>query len=239
MRHEIYIDESCQNGHKFMVLGGVVIEQPNMNAITRSLTEIREQRGLDREIKWGKISGAKLECYKSYLDVFFDYMNNGQITFHSVLIDCSQLNHSKYNDGNHEIGFSKFTYQLLLRIGKECRTYESIHAYLDNRNSNQSLDELRSILNSGIAKRHQLTHKPFKRVQYVDSKNCDFVQLVDLFIGAIGYQSNGKDLVNGASQHRIALIQYISSKAKLRRLDEGTAYGKQGFTIWKMRLGPR
>ncbi len=239
MRYDIYMDESCQNGHKFMVLGGVVIEQPNIDAITRSLAEVREKRGLDREIKWGKISGAKLECYKHYLDVFFDYMNNGQITFHSVLIDCSQLNHAKYNGGNHEIGFSKFTYQLLLRIGKECRTYQTIHAYLDNRNTNQSLDELQRILNSGIAKKHQLTHRPFKRVQYVDSKICNFVQLVDLLIGAIGYQSNGKDLEHDASRHRIDLMQYICSRAKLRRLDEGTAFGKQGFTIWKMRLGPR
>ncbi len=236
MHHEIYIDESCQNGHKFMVLGGVVLEQPNIELLINDFNEIRASRNLNHEIKWGKISNNKLDCYKAFIDVFFNHMNKGLITFHSIVIDCSQLDHSKYNGGDHEIGFSKFTYLLLLRIGKECKTYQAIHTYLDNRNSNQSLNELKTILNSGIAKKHSMTHRPFKRVHYIDSKTSDFVQAVDLLIGAIGYKFNGRDLQENASKPRIELLNYISQKSGVRGLNEGTPFGKKGFTIWKMRF---
>lgn len=239
MVHHIFLDESCQNGHKYMVLGGLKIDDDVLSNFESDLNGFKEAQRMTKELKWGKVSASMLAFYQDFLNIFFEYLVAHQVEFHSIVIDCSQLNHAKYNNGDPEVGFGKFTYQLLMRIARECKRFDCIYAHLDNRNSNQSLDNLRDILNNGYAKKVKKDKRPFKRVQYVDSKKSNIIQTVDLLIGAISYQKNGKHKCKDASTSRQELIKHICTQTKLKSLEVGTSFGAKGFTIWEMEMRSR
>src|SRR5262249_7696584 len=75
--HEIYIDESSQGGHRFLVHGGIIIprelyadfEADMISARTRP----RNSKGLHREMGWSEISNGDYNEYERVLDAYFSY----------------------------------------------------------------------------------------------------------------------------------------------------------------------
>lgn len=229
---EVYADESSQNSHKYMVLGGIVVISTRRDQVLTAFREIRGKHRLFGELKWGKISSAKLHVYKEFIDCFFAFYSENVLHFHSLVIDTSKLDHAQYNKGNAEIGFSKFIYQLLIKFGRLYHAKGNFHVHLDDRTTRQSLEELRQILNSGIRKRWGVDRYPYKRVQFLESHKSDFLQVVDLLIGAIAFVKNGHYLKSDASPARKELADYICQRACLPSLGHSTPMRMQKFTIW-------
>ena len=69
---EIYIDESSQTKHRFLVLGAVVVEHLRANELYKLLMDARLPDLPSKEAKWQKVSRTKLAAYKRVVDVFFD-----------------------------------------------------------------------------------------------------------------------------------------------------------------------
>ena len=101
---EIYVDESSQNKHRYLVLGAVVIELLNAPKIEGLIAKARLPELPLGEAKWTKVSKAKLPAYKRLVDVLFD--NIKDVHFHSLFVDTTQQDHKKYNQGDSEIGFN-------------------------------------------------------------------------------------------------------------------------------------
>ncbi len=75
--YNIYCDESChlQNDHQqVMVLGAIWCSLEKTKEIAMRLREIKLRHGLppNFEVKWSKVSPAKLLFYKDLIDYFFD-----------------------------------------------------------------------------------------------------------------------------------------------------------------------
>ncbi len=73
----IYCDESChlENDHQpAMTLGAVWCPLDKTREIALRIREIKVEHGLlpDFEIKWTKVSQAKLSFYLALIDYFFD-----------------------------------------------------------------------------------------------------------------------------------------------------------------------
>jgi hypothetical protein len=111
-----------------------------------------------------------------------------------------------------------------------------ILVYLDYRNSNYSLDELKTILNAGIRKRWGVTSNPFRAIEPRDSKRSEINQINDIVLGAIGFQKNGYDLIAESSDAKRNLMAYIAEQAGLKNLKDGTAISQKRFTIWNFKL---
>ena len=71
---DVFADESSQNGHDHLVLGGVALDTENRDNILANLQSVRNTHNLHREIKWGKVSASKLEAYKDFVDCFFHHL---------------------------------------------------------------------------------------------------------------------------------------------------------------------
>ena len=100
MRHEIYVDENSQNGHRHIVLTSALVDGTNRVLIKNAIHQVRICHDLSMQLKWGKVSAAMLHGYKAYIDKFFEFLDHEMIEFHSLVVDCHQLNHRRYNDGN-------------------------------------------------------------------------------------------------------------------------------------------
>lgn len=154
------------------------------------------------------------------------------------MVDTTQLDHHRYNGGDREIGFSKFMYQLLLKCSRLfCEDGSGVDCFLDDRTTRQTLDELRKILNAGSAKKNGT--RPFKRVEYRDSKDCNLIQAVDLLTGAVAYHWNGWHAAEGASAHRVQLAATIARGVGLPTLATPTRAGRDALAVWKFATSPR
>lgn len=229
---EVYADESSQNKHKFLVLGAIVVPFLERAAIEQKIIKARLPELPNGEVKWTKVSRSKLPAYKRIVDVLFDHPDNLQ--FHSLHVDTTQQDHKKYNRGDSEIGFNKELYQLANKIG-QLYPKHYFHLYPDYRDTKNSPEELRLILNRGAAKRGDERDWPIRRTQFRDSKQTHILQMADIIIGSIAFQLNGHGRVQGANPAKIELAKYITDRAGIRDIEKGTARtGK--FTVWPRRL---
>ncbi len=127
---EIYIDESSQNDHRFLVLGGIGLKLSSSATLTSVITQARLPELPAGEVKWTKVSKGKLSAYKRIVDVLFK--NAGAIHFHSLIVDTNLVDDKRFNAGSREIGFNKEIYQLAMKFARLYRL-ELFHLYADYR----------------------------------------------------------------------------------------------------------
>jgi hypothetical protein len=66
--------------------------------------------------------------------------------------------------------------------------------------------------------------------------NYIFTQINDIILGAIGFQKNGFNLVQGARKAKVDLAAHIAERAGILTLKESTPYRRERFSIWNFRL---
>ncbi len=231
---EIFIDESSQSKHRYLVLGGIIIDLLERAEYLRELWERRLPELPASEMKWVKVSALKLPAYRRVVDQFFEprYWNGPH--FHSLYVDTTRQRHGVYNQGSREIGFNKEVYQLAMKCGMVYGG-NCFHIYPDNRATGQRTEDLRLMLNRGIRKKGDKRDWPFRRVQFRDSKTTELLQLADIFSGAIAFHLNGHRALPGASPAKCELSDYILARAGIQNVVRGT-YRTGKFTIWPRRL---
>jgi hypothetical protein len=230
---EIYVDESSQSNHRYLVIGAVInmlLDAPVLNAAIAKarLPDLPK----NSEAKWSKVSKAKLPAYKRIVDVLFDTSHG--IHFHCLVIDTTLLDHKRFNAGSREIGFNKEIYQLAMKCA---RLYSKaiFHLYPDRRETTQTPEELRLILNRGCRSKGDKRDWPFRRCQFRDSKATSLLQLADIIMGAIAFNLNGHDKKPNASPAKCELSSYVLERAKIKDVFKSTAVSAD-FTIWHRRL---
>lgn len=233
---DVYADESCQNGHRYMVLGCTIVETKNVPAALRTIQEVREQHRLMGEMKWTKASKNKLDGYKALVDAYFELSAQELLHFHCLVVDTWGFDHRRFNGGDREIGFSKMIYQLLLHSTRHYANKFPVYVYLDDRTTTHTLDNLKNVLNNGIASRYDIRSRPFKRVVFRDSKESILLQANDVLLGAVAAHKNEHDLKPGASQTKAELAAHVAAHCRCRRLGGNTPYGQLRFKVWNFRL---
>ena len=230
---DIYVDESSQNGHRYLVLGGLFIPQNKVKGFCNLVESARLPELPEKSLKWGRVSKTKIEAYKRAVDQFF-LASMKHIHFHSLVVDTRKQDHRRWNKGSREIGFGKEVYQL---ANKFRRLYPNVifHMYPHRRTTNQTTQELRDILNHGARKLNDPRDWPFRRVHFRPLDGCMPLQIVDILLGAVAYKLNGHYEAENASPARKELCDYIFERARIRDVTRDTAMrGK--MTIWHRRL---
>jgi Protein of unknown function (DUF3800) len=231
---DIYIDESSQTKNKFLVIGGISLPTIDVEAANECLGKARLPQLPHGEMKWGKVSNAKLPAYGRKVKAFFDERPLVRAHFHCLVVDTHEVNHHKHNQGSREIGFNKEIYQL---ASKFARLYPDrlFHLYPDYRDTNQTTDDLRLILNRGRAKKGDKRDWPFRRCHFRDSKTTPLLQLVDLLTGSVAWCVNGHGKSSQASPSKNRLSEYTLSRAGVADCQKDTAMSGK-FTIWHRQL---
>lgn len=233
--YNVYVDESCKDVHKFLVLGGLVVHSGEDASVCQSLQQVRRTHDTFGEVKWVKVSKSKLAFYKDFVDVFFARAGRDELHFHSLVVDTATFNHKKWNMGDAEIGFNKLIYQLLLhRFGKRYG-HMPLHAYLDARSSKDSPEAIRPMLNAALA-REGISGRPFKKIHFMQSHDSEVIQLNDLLIGALGFRRNGRQHLADASAHKKELAEYIARKVLTIQKERPNWSTAKRFTIWDFKF---
>ena len=118
MCRDVFVDESSQTKHRFLLLGGLItrVHEPELTA---SLNAARGAELPFGELGWVKVSRGKLAAYKRFVDVFFLGGMATHLDFHSIVIDTHQIDDHTDNSGSRSAGFDKEVYQLLLKFAQD------------------------------------------------------------------------------------------------------------------------
>src|SRR3989339_1832762 len=146
--YNVYCDESChlENDHKnVMTLGAIWCPDEVKKDMFSRIRGIKEKHGLskDFEIKWTKVSPAKVEFYKDMLNFFF---NEPHLHFRAVVIkDKDKLDHSKFRNQDHDVWYYKMFFCLLNIIFEPHSRYR---IYLDKKDtrSGEKIKKLHDVL---------------------------------------------------------------------------------------------
>jgi len=231
---DIYIDESSQTGHRYLVLGGIIVSTKDVGEATAAIIAARQPELPEMTMKWSKVSRTKLVAYKRVVDALFDLNARMTLDYHCLVVDTTKQKHGIYNKGSREIGFNKELYQLAMKFG---RLYEGLfHVYPDRRSTDQTTEDLRLMLNRGIKGRwNDKRDWPFRRLHFRDPETCQILQAVDILTGALASRLNGHHLTPGASPAKAELSAYVMQKAGIADVFRDTPRGAR-FTIWHRRL---
>ncbi len=245
---DIYIDETSQSGHRFLVIGGIMFpkqysEMFEQAVIAARLPELPLQHigGAPRQLAWNRFSLGELEPYKRVVDTFFSFRSQMTDTKHSIIFHASVVNCSvrgrKYSGGaKGQLGFNREIYFHCMSIGR--RYHDRVfHVYPDYRSTNMTMREMGVILSRGMM-REDPRPWPFRRVKFAYSHKCQAIQVADVFIGAIAYRLNRHYDKANANPEKKELCDYILkrghalaifSSRRLRKKDWGN------FKIWVRR----
>jgi len=168
--YEVYIDESSQTKHRYMVSGGLCIPLAYSAAFDADIiahrddtTPLTNPDGSPAVMEWEKARKLNLEAYKRVIDAFFTFpMRNKlpailSLNAHCVVVDTSKKTLKDTGDGDVEIGFAKEFYFLCVPIigGRFKRERGLFHLYPDRRTTRQDLRVAREIMNAGARKIQQ------------------------------------------------------------------------------------
>ncbi len=206
----IYCDESCHlenDNQTVMVLGAVWCPLDKSKEIAIRLREIKQQHGLppNFEIKWVKVSPAKLHFYRDVIDYFFD---DGDLHFRALIVpDKSLLRHADF-DQTHDDWYYKMYFDMLKVLLTPDAHYR-IYLDIKDTRSETKIVKLHEVLNNNM---YDFRREIIERVQTVRSHEVEQLQLADLLIGAISYINRGLN----SSSSKVELIDRIIQRSHYR-----------------------
>ncbi|MFK4784567.1 DUF3800 domain-containing protein [Fusobacterium sp. MFO224] len=207
----VYCDESChlQNDNSdYMVLGAISCFKEEKNKIFEEIKDIKEKHNLDRnfEIKWTKVSNAKIEFYEEIIDYFF---KKDTLRFRTIVADKTNLKFSDEPNDDYASWYYKIYFYLL---GYVISTEEEYRIFLDVKDSlgGERVRELKKIICNKLG---DFQGESLKDICQIHSDTSQILQITDLLIGAMSYHARGLDSNLG----KVKIINKINKK--LRDLD--------------------
>lgn len=118
----------------------------------------------------------------------------------------NSLNHEKFNDGDHGKYYFKLVFLLIdAPINPPDNNYD---VYIDIKDTKGAM-RIKGI--EEVLSNKYFSNSPFRKFQHMHSHESIFMQLTDLFIGAITYKLRGEHLSLNASKSKIELISHIEN----------------------------
>lgn len=227
----IYCDESCHlenDDSNVMVLGSIWCPETEKKQIYKDIRGIKIKHGLksDFEIKWTKVSPAKVEFYLEIINYFFKHK---KLKFRAVLIpDKSILKHSDFNNTHDDFYYRMYYHTLkhFLNLNYQYKVYIDIK----DTKSWEKTSKLKDYLNNYIRREdYYISGDIIQDIQLVRSHEVELIQLADLLIGAICYKNRGLPIESTAKQQIVGRIIQQSNNP----LNKSSLYGDTKFNLLK------
>lgn len=211
MLYNVYCDETCHlehDGINVMVLGAVWCPQSKLKEINQRIRQIKERNGVSptMELKWTKISPAKIDLYRDIVNYYFD---DDDLHFRAVVIpDKSKLNHEQFHQ-THDDWYYKMYFDMLKVIFNPTDNYE-IYIDIKDTNSYRKAQKLKDVCCNSL---YDFSHRVIKRLQPIRSEEVQIMQLVDILIGAVGYENRNFPAEFEKSAAKQNIIELIKKRS--------------------------
>lgn len=225
--YNIYCDESCHlpnDGINLMVLGGISCPTEYKEQVYRDIREIKRSHGVNSktEVKWTKVSSPKIEMYRDLINYFF---NNDYLEFRAVVAkDLEYLDHSKFNQDDHDLWYWKMYYFLLDWFIKPGGEYQ-IFIDIKDTNGGPKVKKLHEVLSNH---KYDFRKDLIKQINQINSNRSDILQLTDLLIGCLSFYH--RELHVSGSKSKAALVDTVREHVKSKI--DGSYPSEKNFNIF-------
>lgn len=206
----VYCDESCHlenDGQPVMGFGAVICPAENLAAVNAALAAMKEKHRARGELKWEKVSPARLAFYEELIDWFFAQPG---LRFRGWLVENkSRLAHEFFNAGSHDAFYYKMYYYLLEPLvswpppGEPERTYR---IYLDVKDTRSRI-KVKSLADVLRNKKHDWNGKLVSRLQSAHAEEVQLMQLTDFLLGALTYRNRPVERPSAAKRSCVERIE--------------------------------
>lgn len=228
MDYTIYCDESRHTGGldcKYAVIGGLWVARDQRDAISKALRGLKAQSQVSAELKWSKVSRLKLESYKSIIDFYWDCP---ALQFRAIIVDQDTVDYEEFHEGDKELGFYKFYYEMLEKWLLSGNNYTILLDYKNNSDASR-LPVLRHMLANYCNARQA----DVRDLTSIDSSQSNLSQVCDLLTGAVAADANG--LETGTPKHE--LIQYLAQRRGISPLSaRSVSPAMSKFNVFRIAL---
>jgi len=226
--YNIYCDESCHlenDRQKAMVLGAIYCSLERTKSISHDIHCIKQKHQIphETEIKWTKVSPAKLSFYQELIEYFFQ---EKELRFRGVIIPNKNLLRHESFDQVHDDWYYKMYYTMLNVILEPKAHYRIYLDYKDTRGG-RKVRKLHEVLENSLKSRASgSSGNIIQRVQIVHSHETVLLQLADLLIGAVSYMNRGLS----GSEAKTALVKKVQELSHCDLINS-TTYGAQKVNL--------
>ncbi|WP_127575243.1 DUF3800 domain-containing protein [Paenibacillus barengoltzii] len=225
----IYCDESCHlenDSSDVMVLGAITCPSEKKKQVFSDIRHIKEQHGISSwtELKWTKISPAKLTVYLALVNYFFE---NKDLQFRAIVAkEKSLLDHSIYNDGDYNTWYYKIYYRLLEPITRKGQ----YRIFLDIKDTcgGKKVRKLQEVLANS---KYDFSNEIIKDIKQIRSHESELMQITDIFIGALSYYHRNLFYKEGSSAAKNILIDHIHDLYPVE-FNRSSALSEKKFNIF-------
>lgn len=208
-----------------MAIGGIWCPDNEKKQVFEGLRKIKAEHGIaaNTEIKWNKVSPAKLPYYLDLVNYFFD---NSLLHFRVIVIpDKRKLKHERFRQ-THDEFYYKAYFNMLKTILDPVSRY-NIYLDIKDTRGKEKVERLHEILSNS---HYDFNRKMIGRIQQVRSHEVELLGLADLLIGALTYIHRGLD----TSKAKLTLIERIRQRSGYTLLSS-TLYRENKFNIFVWR----
>ena len=211
MLYNVYCDDTCHlehDGINVMVLGAVWCPQSKLKEINQRIRQIKERNGVSptMELKWTKISPAKIDLYRDIVNYYFD---DDDLHFRAVVIpDKSKLNHEQFHQ-THDDWYYKMYFDMLKVIFNPTDNYE-VYIDIKDTNSYRKAQKLKDVCCNSL---YDFSQRVIKRLQPIRSEEVQIMQLVDILIGVVGYENRNFPAEFEKSAAKQNIIELIKKRS--------------------------
>ncbi|WP_199182602.1 DUF3800 domain-containing protein [Cryobacterium sp. N19] len=218
-RPELFVSEFPPAANT--LIGSLWILGAQRDAFKTAIGALREEYGVWGEIKWTKVSPAKIDFYRALVDLF---LTSPGMRFRCIVIDTVRLDMRRFHNSDSELGFYKFYYQMLTHWIDDGLSYRIFCDDKVNRDRTR-LQTLGRVLQNG----HPASR--VEHVQAVQSTESVMIQTCDLLLGMAQAVFNES---NRGSEAKRSLIAHLESG--LGRPIAPTWQTERKFNIFKISL---
>jgi len=226
MSFTVYCDESRHDGapkNAYLAIGGLWVPTEQKPDFTKELRALCKAQGLGSELKWSKVSEQKLAAYKTIIDFFFAK----DLRFRVILAEQAKLDYAKFKEGDDELGFYTFYYEMLIKWLHQPLAYNLLLDFKKNKGADRY-----QVLERCL--KHKMpVGATLSGLNVINSADSPLAQLADILIGATA--ATWCDSPPERPKGRLAT--YIAQKAgrsSLKIVDTSPVFSK--LNIFKIEL---
>lgn len=186
--YNVYCDESCHlenDGQPVMLLGAVWCPTAEVQRLSSEMQDMKTRHRAAGELKWTKVSQARLEYYLELADWF---LAETPLHFRGLVVQHKErLNHALFNAGSHDDFYYKMYFSLLSKILSPDQLY---HIYLDIKDTRSRL-KVRKLGEVLCNDKYDFTSQMIGHLQNIRSHESYLLQVCDFLLGAVSYRHRG------------------------------------------------
>ena len=229
--YNYYCDESCHlenDDSNVMVLGALILPKDKKKEISDNIVDIKKRHGVKArtEVKWTKLSNAKLDLYRELVDYFF---YDDDLRFRVLVADKTRLRHESFHQ-SHNDWYYKMYFTMLKALFKRDSHY---YVYIDikDTHSGENAAKLQSVCANDA---YDFNHDIVRRVQPIRSEEVQLMQLVDILTGALAYRHNHANVTKETSRSKIAIINRVIQRSGISLTKTTLASEKKlNLLVWR------